>query len=222
MKRAWLAIVGAVFGAATFAFASESYRPANKPQRPDAVAARAKYDQAIADATEAFRKAVLAADQAYVTDLTAAREAAVANHAAADEVARIDAALKEAKERLQKDQGPGGGDPPAATAAKKAAARANLAALSAALDMFEVDFGRYPTTEEGLDALVHPPADHTNWHGPYVQKLPFDPWGHAYQYNRPGRNAPYEVICFGADGRVGGDGADKDIASWNLKEAPAK
>jgi general secretion pathway protein G len=102
---------------------------------------------------------------------------------------------------------------------KQDAARTEIAHICAALDAFYNTYGRYPTNEEGLGILRQKTEKLTE---PLLTHDPVDPWGTTYQYNTPGREAPYEVICFGADGRPGGDGADKDIGSWNLKDTAGK
>jgi len=99
---------------------------------------------------------------------------------------------------------------------KQNAARAEIATLCDAVDAFYTATGRYPTNEEGL-AILSSRSDKLS--EPLIKQLPSDPWGHPYQYNQPGRNGePYEIICFGADGREGGEGADADIFSWSLKD----
>jgi general secretion pathway protein G len=100
--------------------------------------------------------------------------------------------------------------------AKQNTARQEIATLCNALETFYSEFGRYPTNEEGLDLLTKP---NDRFPEPLIHGLPVDPWGRPYQYNQPGRNGPYEVICFGADGREGGGGADADLVSWQLKQA---
>ena len=99
---------------------------------------------------------------------------------------------------------------------KQNAARAEISSICTALETFFSVNGRYPENDEGLAILAQTSEKQPE---ALLKRVPVDPWGHAYQYNRPGRAGPYEVICFGADGRAGGEGADKDIASWNLKEA---
>jgi general secretion pathway protein G len=81
--------------------------------------------------------------------------------------------------------------------------------LSSALDLFYLDAGRYPSTEEGLAALVQRPAGVASWSGPYLKSagVPKDPWGHAYLYRAPGQNGPYDVGSMGPEGREGGAGA---------------
>ncbi len=99
--------------------------------------------------------------------------------------------------------------------AKQAAASAQAENFMTALDQFYIDMGRYPTTREGLKALRERAGDSTKWNGPYLKKsIPKDPWGNAYNYKSPGRNGGYEIISYGADGKEGGDGENKDITSW--------
>jgi len=95
------------------------------------------------------------------------------------------------------------------------AARAQLDALTKALDQYRLDTGRYPSTEQGLAALVVKPADEPRWAGPYLSKaVPKDPWGAEYTYRSPGEHGDYDLLSFGRDGRPGGDGEDADITSW--------
>jgi len=83
-------------------------------------------------------------------------------------------------------------------------------------DAARIEIGRYPTTQEGLQALITAPAGVTNWNGPYWKKaqIPKDPWGNEYKYAMPGQHGAYDIISYGADGKEGGEGADKDITSW--------
>ncbi len=85
-----------------------------------------------------------------------------------------------------------------------------------ALDLYFLDGGRYPTTAEGLDALVQKPAGGASWAGPYLKgdKVPLDPWGNRYNYRSPGEHGRYDLYSFGADGRDGGTGNDADITNW--------
>jgi general secretion pathway protein G len=108
---------------------------------------------------------------------------------------------------------------PMLTRGKQNAARAEIANICQALDQFYSVYGRYPTNDEGL-LILHQPTERIP--EPLLTQRPGDPWGRAYQYNVPGRDQPYEVICFGADGREGGSGADADIVSWDLKEGTGK
>jgi general secretion pathway protein G len=95
-------------------------------------------------------------------------------------------------------------------------AKLQIESLSSALDLFYLDAGRYPTTSEGLDALAQRPSDVGIWNGPYIKggRVPFDPWGHPYQYRSPvDHNPPYEIVSFGSDGREGGSGNAADISN---------
>jgi len=99
--------------------------------------------------------------------------------------------------------------------AKESAARAQIENFATALDGFLVDIGRYPSTQEGLNALRVKPEGSDKWKGPYLKKeIPLDPWGQAYVYRAPGRSGGYEIVSYGADGREGGEGDNADIASW--------
>ena len=102
---------------------------------------------------------------------------------------------------------------------KQDAARTEIGNVCAALESFYTVYGRYPTNDEGLNILREKTEKLTE---ALLTRAPVDPWGNPYQYNSPGREGPYEVITFGADGRPGGDGAEKDIGSWELKDAPKK
>ena len=92
-----------------------------------------------------------------------------------------------------------------------------LAQLSTALDTFRLDMGRYPSTQEGLAALLQPPSGASRWDGPYLSKsvMPLDPWDNPYQYRSPGGGGrPYDLFSFGADGAPGGEGDGRDISNW--------
>jgi len=95
-------------------------------------------------------------------------------------------------------------------------ARAQIDAFDKALDQFRLDVGRYPTTEEGLQALVAQPSGEQNWHGPYLKKaVPGDPWGRAYTYQQPGTHGgDFELQSYGKDGRPGGTGEDADVTNF--------
>lgn len=94
-------------------------------------------------------------------------------------------------------------------------ARAQMESFGKALDQYRLDTGNYPSTEQGLTALVTKPADEVRWDGPYLKKgLPVDPWGTAYQYKRPGAHGEYDILSFGKDGVAGGAGEDADLGSW--------
>jgi general secretion pathway protein G len=102
--------------------------------------------------------------------------------------------------------------------ARIAAAKHDIAALMQSLKLYRLDNGRYPTSEQGLQALVARPQAQPlppNWK-PYLDKVPKDPWGNAYQYLSPGVHGEIDVFSLGADGQPGGSGADVDIGSWEL------
>lgn len=99
--------------------------------------------------------------------------------------------------------------------AKQKTAKTQIELFGSALDEFRLDVGRYPTTEEGLNALREKPGNIANWEGPYLPKaIPMDPWGFPYQYKSPGEHGAYDLYSYGADGGIGGEGNDKDIVSW--------
>jgi general secretion pathway protein G len=97
---------------------------------------------------------------------------------------------------------------------KQSAAKAQIELIGQALDQLRLDVGRYPTTQEGLNALmVNPGMD--NWEGSYLKKaLPPDPWGKPYNYQCPGTHGEYDLFSYGRDGNPGGEGEDKDVNSW--------
>lgn len=98
---------------------------------------------------------------------------------------------------------------------KQSAAKAQIELLGQALDQFRLDTGRYPTTQEGLNALVVNPGIE-RWEGPYLKKaLPLDPWGRPYIYQSPGTHGEYDIFSYGRDGSPGGEGEDKDVTSWD-------
>lgn len=101
------------------------------------------------------------------------------------------------------------------TRAKVQTARIQVDALGAAVDSFHLDVGRFPTQEEGLQALIEQPADAPGWDGPYLKKREslVDPWRRPYGYARPGRVSDYEVLSFGADGKQGGVEEAGDVAT---------
>ena len=100
--------------------------------------------------------------------------------------------------------------------AKSDTAELQIEELGAGLDLFHLEVGRYPTTQEGLQALVEQPTGVTPWHGPYLKKkrIPIDPWGNEYHYRAPGENGPYDLFSYGNDNMEGGEGNDADIVSW--------
>jgi general secretion pathway protein G len=94
-------------------------------------------------------------------------------------------------------------------------AKAQIELFGTALDTFRLDVGRYPTSQEGLAALMQKPGGADRWDGPYLKKdLPPDPWGKPYIYKSPGDHGVYDIISYGADGAPGGDGNNRDITSW--------
>src|SRR5574337_415577 len=99
---------------------------------------------------------------------------------------------------------------------KQAAAQAQIELFGAALDNFRLDVGLYPTSEEGLKALLVNPGAVQNWDGPYLKKqeVPLDSWGHPYIYKSPGEHGDYDIISYGGDGAPGGDGENQDVVSW--------
>ena len=101
--------------------------------------------------------------------------------------------------------------------AKRDAARIEIGQIGQTLDLFKLEVGRYPTSQEGLQALIAQPSGVNNWNGPYWKKstVPKDPWGNDYLYVFPGQHGAYDIVSYGADGKEGGDGADKDITSWD-------
>jgi general secretion pathway protein G len=102
--------------------------------------------------------------------------------------------------------------------ARTVAARQDIASVMQALKLYRLDNQRYPSTEQGLQALVTRPTagpEATNWKS-YLDKMPVDPWGKPYQYLNPGVRGEIDVFSLGADGQPGGTGSDADIGSWSL------
>lgn len=99
---------------------------------------------------------------------------------------------------------------------KVKAAKIQIESFGSALDLYYLDEGRYPTTSEGLAALVQQPEHSPTWNGPYLKgaAVPNDPWGNGYVYRSPGQHGPYDIVSFGADGHEGGTGTAGDITSW--------
>ena len=97
----------------------------------------------------------------------------------------------------------------------------DIVALENALDMYKLDNSVYPTTDQGLDALVSKPSspEPRNYRdGGYIKRLPNDPWGNEYQYLSPGDNGTIDIFTLGADGQEGGEGIDADIGNWNMQD----
>jgi len=100
--------------------------------------------------------------------------------------------------------------------AKSETAAVQVGNLTSALEIYNLDNGRYPTTQEGLAALMHPPQGSTRWNGPYLKKAEglVDPWGRPYIYQSPGNHGEFDIVSLGRDGQAGGVGDDRDIVSW--------
>lgn len=100
--------------------------------------------------------------------------------------------------------------------AKSDSARLQIENLGAALDLYFLEIGDYPTTEQGLQALIALPENSSNWNGPYLKKknIPNDPWKQAYQYKSPGDNGAYDLFTLGKDKQLGGEKENKDVLSW--------
>lgn len=99
--------------------------------------------------------------------------------------------------------------------ARIAKAKQDIRAIDSALQLYKLDNLTYPTTDQGLEALVKPPANAKNWRpGGYLDRLPIDPWGHPYLYLSPGQHGAFDVYSLGADGQPGGTGANADIGNW--------
>ena len=94
------------------------------------------------------------------------------------------------------------------------AAKIQLQSFSSALDLFYLDAGRFPSTAEGLAALVQRTPGVTAWNGPYLKggNVPSDPWNHSYIYRAPGEHGPYDIVSYGSDGQEGGSGTAADIS----------
>lgn len=96
-------------------------------------------------------------------------------------------------------------------------AKSKIVSLSGPLDVYKLDTGKYPTSQEGLKALLQAPSGVPNWNGPYVRNDAElkDPWRNDLIYRSPGsENRPYEIVSLGSDGQEGGEGANKDLKSW--------
>lgn len=94
-------------------------------------------------------------------------------------------------------------------------ARAQIDSFEKALDQYRLDTRRYPSSEQGLRALVEKPANEPQWGGPYLRKeVPLDPWGRPYIYRAPGSKGDYDIVSYGKDGQPGGTGEAADIANF--------
>jgi general secretion pathway protein G len=101
---------------------------------------------------------------------------------------------------------------------KVKAARIQLQSFASALDLFYLDAGRYPSTAEGLAALVKQTPGVSAWNGPYLKggSVPSDPWNHQYVYRAPGEHGPYDIVSYGSDGQEGGTGVAADLSLENV------
>ncbi len=100
--------------------------------------------------------------------------------------------------------------------AKSKTAKVQIGDISQALDMYRLDVGSYPSSDQGLAALVANPGDNSSWNGPYLSKdnVPKDPWNHEYQFRSPGEHGNFDLYSLGLDNTQGGEGENKDINSW--------
>lgn len=100
--------------------------------------------------------------------------------------------------------------------AKSKTAKLQIDDFGASLDLFYLDNGRYPSTQEGLDALVTAPAGAERWNGPYMKKrnIPKDPWHNPYHYESPGQNGDFDLFSYGKDNTPGGEKENADVLSW--------
>ena len=98
---------------------------------------------------------------------------------------------------------------------RQRSAKAQISLFETALDTYRLDTGKYPTTDDGLEALRTKPSGVERWDGPYLNKeVPKDPWGNEYVYQSPGEHGDYDLTSYGADGSPGGEGSDMDIVNW--------
>lgn len=99
---------------------------------------------------------------------------------------------------------------------KTKSARIQIEQLAGALDMYKLDVGRYPSTAQGLQALLEQPNDEKRWNGSYIKKnnVPKDPWGQEYHYVSPGEHGKFDLYSLGEDKEKGGEGTDQDVTSW--------
>ena len=99
--------------------------------------------------------------------------------------------------------------------ARVSATRADIKAnIATALKLYELDNGTFPTTDEGLEALLSQPSSAANWNGPYLEKKPLDPWGREYQYKKPGTHRPHDYDLYSIAKKAGDDQRDDDIGNW--------
>jgi general secretion pathway protein G len=104
---------------------------------------------------------------------------------------------------------------------KVKAARIQIESLGSALDLYYLDVGHYPNSNDGLAALMRRPVNAEEWNGPYLKGdvVPNDPWGHPYVYRSPVEHAPYEIMSYGSDGQEGGAGTAADLSSLQFSVA---
>ncbi|MFW1677726.1 type II secretion system major pseudopilin GspG [Pontibacter sp. JAM-7] len=102
------------------------------------------------------------------------------------------------------------------SSSKTKTAELQIEELSSALDLYRLEVGSYPSTAQGLNALIEQPASVDSWNGPYLKKkvIRDDPWGNAYLYKFPGDNGEFDLYSLGADKQAGGEGENRDVASW--------
>jgi general secretion pathway protein G len=100
---------------------------------------------------------------------------------------------------------------------KTSTAQLQIGDLSAALDLYRIDVGSYPSSQQGLSALVREPQGARNWNGPYLRRreVPLDPWGNEYGYRSPGEHGPFDIWSYGADGQPGGEGENRMVTNWD-------
>jgi general secretion pathway protein G len=100
--------------------------------------------------------------------------------------------------------------------AKSDSAKLQISEFEQALDLYKLEVGNYPSTQDGLQALVQAPSGADKWHGPYLKKkaVPKDPWGNDFHYDFPGQHGVYDLYSFGADNKEGGEDENKDLVNW--------
>ncbi len=99
--------------------------------------------------------------------------------------------------------------------AKTKTAGIQIKDLEQAAEMYKLDVGRYPSTQEGLEALVNKPSNATGWNGPYLKSdVPLDPWNREYHYKYPGDRGEVDIFSYGQNGSPGGEGEDADVGNW--------
>ena len=99
---------------------------------------------------------------------------------------------------------------------KTKAAKVQIEDLSATMDMYKLDAGSYPNSQQGLQALIEAPDNAKRWNGPYLSKskIPLDPWQNEYHFVSPGEHGKFDIFSYGADDKEGGEGEDRDVNSW--------